>query len=85
MASASMMTEIVKGKTLAETEDLFEHFHKMCTTEDPPEAPAEFADDIEKLEVLSGVRQFPMRVKCATLAWHTMNAAAKGEDETTTE
>jgi nitrogen fixation NifU-like protein len=85
VASASMMTEIVKGKSLAQTEDLFERFHAMCTTDDNPEPLAEFADDIEKLEVLSGVRQFPMRVKCATLAWHTMNAAAKGEDETTTE
>ncbi len=85
VASASMMTEIVRGKSLAQTEDLFQRFHEMCTSEETSEAPAELAEDLEKLAVLSGVRQFPMRVKCATLAWHTMNAASKGEDETSTE
>lgn len=77
-ASASMMTELVQGKTEAEARALFEHFHRMCT-EDAPPAP-EGRDgvdttDLERLEVMSGVRQFPMRVKCATLAWHTMDAA----------
>jgi nitrogen fixation NifU-like protein len=57
----------------------------MCTTDDRGDVPADLADDLEKLQVLSGVRQFPMRVKCATLAWHTMNAAMAGQVETSTE
>ncbi len=86
-ASASMMTELVKGKTVADAEALFAEFRRMCTededgAEEPPEA---LADDVEYLRVLSGVRAFPLRVKCATLAWHTMNAALHGDDETTTE
>ena len=81
VASASMMTEIVKGKSLAQTEDLFERFHAMCTDEAPADIPGKFADDIEKLEVLSGVRQFPMRVKCATLAWHTFYGALTNTKE----
>ena len=86
MASASMMTDMLRGKTVAEAEQLFESFHRMCTQEDDAAAPDEaFPDDMEKLQVLSGVRQFPMRVKCATLAWHTMDAAVNGEAETTTE
>ncbi len=78
-ASASMMTEIVKGKTEAEVKALFESFHDMCTTEgaDMSEYEASDPDAVERLQVLSGVRQFPVRVKCATLAWHTMNAAAQ--------
>lgn len=86
MASASMMTGMLRGKTVAEAEQLFENFHRMCTEEeDPALANDDFPDDMEKLQVLSGVRQFPMRVKCATLAWHTMDAAVNGEVETTTE
>jgi nitrogen fixation NifU-like protein len=86
VASASMMTGIVKGKTVDQAERLFAAFHKLCTGEDDaPEVGGEFAGDLDKLQVLSGVRQFPMRVKCATLAWHTMDAAVKGENETTTE
>ncbi len=86
-ASASMMTELVKGKKVADAEALFAEFRRMCTededgAEEPPEA---LADDVEHLRVLSGVRAFPLRVKCATLAWHTMNAALHGDDETTTE
>ncbi len=76
-ASASMMTEVVKGKTVAEAHELFESFHAMCTIDgrDMREHQARDPDAVERLEVLSGVRQFPVRVKCATLAWHTMNAA----------
>lgn len=85
IASASMMTGIVKGKSVAEAHDLFERFHKMCTEDDEGETAGGFEDDLEKLKVMSGVRQFPMRVKCATLAWHTMNAAAEGQDAATTE
>ena len=83
MASASMMTEIVRGKTRAEAEDLFQRFHEMCTTD----KDVDFTDDedLEKLMVLSGVRQFPVRVKCATLPWHTMEAALRGESEASTE
>ena len=83
MASASMMTEIVRGRTRAEAEDLFQRFHEMCTTDED----IDFTDDedVEKLMVLSGVRQFPVRVKCATLPWHTMEAALRGESEASTE
>ena len=84
VASASMMTDIVRGKTTEEVDRLFNAFHKLCTAEGA-EMPAEFGDDVEKLQVLSGVRQFPMRVKCATLAWHTINAAIHGEQDSTTE
>ena len=83
VASASMMTEIVKGKTKDEAEDLFRRFHEMCTSD--AEVADSGDDDIEKLKVLSGVRQFPVRVKCATLAWHTLDAALKGKDAISTE
>ena len=86
MASASMMTEILKGKTQQEAARLFDGFHAMCTEDDADILASEPSedDDLERLQVLSGVRQFPVRVKCATLAWHTMNAAiADGEDVTT--
>lgn len=86
-ASASMMTELVRGKTQAEAEALFRSFHRMCTEDDfdPEAVPSADADAMERLQVLSGVREFPMRVKCATLAWHTMNAAMKGKGKATTE
>ena len=80
-ASASMMTEIVRGKSEAEAKELFESFHAMVMGDgDPPEG-----DDFDRLQVLAGIRQFPMRVKCATLAWHTLNAAIKGEAEISSE
>jgi nitrogen fixation NifU-like protein len=87
IASASMMTGILRGKTVAEMERLFGAFHTMCTGEGEIDAAAgrEFEDDIDKLRVLSGVKQFPMRVKCATLAWHTVNAAILGEQGASTE
>ncbi|MCU0973364.1 MAG: SUF system NifU family Fe-S cluster assembly protein [Burkholderiales bacterium] len=79
-ASASLMTEVLKGKTLADVERLFEGFHAMVTDGDgSPHA------DLGKLEVLSGVREFPARVKCATLAWHTLNAALRHQASVTTE
>ncbi|PWC80190.1 nitrogen fixation protein NifU [Azospirillum sp. TSH100] len=78
-ASASMMTELVHGKTAAEAEKLFHAFHELCT-QDEPDIPEGVDDEtMEKLMVMSGVRQFPVRVKCATLAWHAMNAALHGE------
>jgi nitrogen fixation NifU-like protein len=73
-ASASLMTEALKGKTIDEARTLFERFHAMVTS--APEAPA---PDLGKLSVLSGVREFPTRVKCASLAWHTMKAAVSDE------
>ncbi|AWB09223.1 SUF system NifU family Fe-S cluster assembly protein (plasmid) [Azospirillum humicireducens] len=78
-ASASMMTELVRGKTATEAEKLFHAFHELCT-QDEPDIPEGVDDEtMEKLMVMSGVRQFPVRVKCATLAWHAMNAALHGE------
>lgn len=84
-ASASMMTELIKGKSKSEVNDLFQHFHDMCTSDEAPTGDAIDVEDQEKLMVLSGVRQYPMRVKCATLAWHTMRAAIDGEQAATTE
>jgi len=84
-ASASMMTEMLKGKTEEQAKRLFESFHQLCTAEHQDAVAADLVDDLDKLQVLSGVRQFPMRVKCATLAWHTMNAAMAGQTETSTE
>ena len=81
-ASASLMTEAVKGKTLAEVERLFEGFHRVVTSD--ARAPVDVSA-LGKLEVLAGVREFPMRVKCATLAWHTLRAALQGEESASTE
>jgi nitrogen fixation NifU-like protein len=72
-ASASLMTEAVKGRTVDEVESLFRDFHSLLTGV-PPEGR-----DFGKLEVLAGVREFPVRVKCATLAWHTLHNALTGE------
>jgi nitrogen fixation NifU-like protein len=77
-ASASVMTESVKGKTLAEVEALFEVFHQMVTGKPPA---AGNAPELGKLAVFSGVSEFPARVKCATLAWHTLHAALQGAGE----
>jgi nitrogen fixation protein NifU and related proteins len=69
-ASASLMTDAVKGKTVEEARELFDQFHAMITSN--PETPAA---DLGKLSVFAGVREFPTRIKCASLAWHTMKAA----------
>jgi nitrogen fixation NifU-like protein len=79
-ASASLMTDAVKGRSLAEVRDLFTRFHRMVTT--PPDRAVE---DLGKLSVFSGVREFPVRVKCASLAWHTLKAALDREERTSTE
>jgi nitrogen fixation NifU-like protein len=71
-ASASLMTDAVKGKTLAEADVLFDRFHAMITR-----SPDEPIEDLGKLSVLAGVRQFPSRIKCASLAWHTLRSAAE--------
>ena len=78
-ASASLMTEAVKGKTTAEAAALAARFHQMITA--PPDGPP---DHLGKLTALAGVRQFPMRVKCASLAWHTLRAALEDRDKTVT-
>lgn len=75
MASASLMTEAVKGKSIIEIEKLFTHFHQLVTT------GKETAIDLGKLAVFSGVAEFPMRVKCATLAWHTLKASLHHETQ----
>lgn len=74
-ASASLMTEALKGKTVAEAERLFDRFHDMVTS--AHDAPAA---DLGKLSVLAGVREFPIRVKCASLAWHTLKAAVRATE-----
>ena len=73
VASASIMSDMLKGRSLAEIQDLFRRFQAMMTV---PDATAE---GLDKLEVLAGVRQFPMRVKCATLPFHTLRAALDNE------
>jgi nitrogen fixation NifU-like protein len=77
-ASASMMTDALKGKTLAEADAFFNRFHAMVTA--PANADVK-SDDLGKLAVLSGVREYPMRVKCASLAWHTMKAAMQAQQD----
>ncbi|MEE9133431.1 MAG: SUF system NifU family Fe-S cluster assembly protein [Gemmatimonadota bacterium] len=77
-ASASLMTAEVKGKTLAEAEELFGRFREMVTSARDAEIDEEA---VGKLAVFSGVREFPVRVKCATLAWHTLHAALEGEGQ----
>jgi nitrogen fixation NifU-like protein len=77
-ASASLMTEIVKGQTEAEAEHLFDVFHRITTGKDGDDFNL---DEIGKLAVLAGVRAYPARVKCATLAWHSLQAALKNEGE----
>ena len=81
-ASASMMTQAVKGKTREEAEAIFGEFHKMVTGELDIETDD---NDLGKLRIFSGVLEFPARVKCASLSWHTLNAALHGEDAVSTE
>ncbi|HXZ02144.1 MAG TPA: SUF system NifU family Fe-S cluster assembly protein [Stellaceae bacterium] len=76
-ASASLMTEILRGKTLAEAETLFKGFHAKVTGAAAPAVPAALEEEMERLEPLSGVKAYPARVKCATLAWHAFEAALK--------
>ena len=80
-ASASLMTDAVKGRTLREAESLFGKFHDLVTSDvsSPPDT-----DGIGKLAVFSGVREFPVRIKCATLAWHTLLAALENSSQPVT-
>ena len=81
-AAASMMTQSIKGKTKQEAETLFNEFHRMVTGElDEATQP----NNLGRLTIFSGVRDFPARVKCASLSWHTMHAALKGEAIVSTE
>lgn len=75
VASASLMTEALKGKTVAEVDTLFKHMHALLTGNAQPEGEV----DLGKLEALAGVRAYPSRVKCATLAWHTVQSALSDE------
>lgn len=76
-ASASMLTERLKGKTEAEAEKIFGAFHELLTGKDPVAGD----EELGKLAVFAGVREFPVRVKCATLAWHTLKAALSQHEE----
>ena len=76
-ASASMMTQSLKGKNKAEAAKIFERFHKLVTGKESSNGEAELG----KLTVFSGVSEFPVRVKCATLAWHTLQAALEDKQE----
>ena len=78
-ASASLMTEFVKGKSVGQVQTDFERFHQLVTS--PPNTPAE-TENLGKLAVFSGVREYPMRVKCASLAWHALRAALDGDGKT---
>ena len=78
-ASASLMTQAIKGRPVPEVERLFGSFHALVTAPPGEAAPSE---GLGKLEVFSGVREFPVRVKCATLAWHTLRAALAQSGET---
>ena len=82
-ASASILTEVVLGKSLDEVEALFESFHDLLTGD--PSVVAEVGPELGKLAVFAGVREFPVRVKCATLAWHTLKAAISDVGKVTTE
>jgi len=79
-ASASLMTDAVKGQSVEAARGLFERFHRMVTT-----SPDRAVEDLGKLSVLAGVREFPVRVKCASLAWHTLKAALDQQQKATTE
>ena len=81
-ASASMMTQTVKGKTREEAEMLFNEFHRMVTGGLDVETEE---NHLGKLKIFAGVLEFPARVKCASLSWHTLNAALHGEEVVSTE
>ena len=79
-ASASLMTEAIKGKPVDEVQEIFDRFHGLMT--DREENPT--VEGLGKLEALSGVRQLPVRIKCATLAWHTLQAALRKSESSAT-
>ena len=75
-ASASMMTQTLKGKTTGEAENVFTRFHDLVTGHAPGNG-----EDLGKLAVFAGVSEYPLRVKCATLAWHALRAALRGDQD----
>jgi nitrogen fixation NifU-like protein len=77
-AAASLMTGVLKGKTIAEARTLFAQFHARVTGGDAPDLPEPLAEEMDRLEPLTGVRAYQARVKCATLSWHALEAALKG-------
>lgn len=81
-AAASMMTQAVKGKSKEQAENLFKEFHSMVTGELDEEAEE---NSLGNLKIFAGVREFPVRVKCATLPWHTMHAALNKQEQVSTE
>jgi nitrogen fixation protein NifU and related proteins len=81
VASASLLTESIKGKTIADAEHLFQQMHQLLTRDDA----GIDVDSLGKLGALSGVREFPARVKCASLCWHTLDAALHRQDMVSTE
>ena len=81
-ASASMMTQALKGKTREDARQIFEEFHRMVTGELDEESEE---NRLGRLKIFAGVRDYPARVKCASLPWHTMYAALEGEESATTE
>lgn len=80
VASASLMTEALKGKTREEAEAIFNDFHELLTARELPED----LDKLDKLAALAGVRDYPTRIKCATLCWHTLHSALEGKNEPVT-
>ena len=80
-SSASMMTEEIKGKELKLVESMFEQFRRMITVNDQMDLDADLLGD---LEILQGVSRYPARIKCATLAWHTLHSAIEGDEDTVT-
>jgi nitrogen fixation NifU-like protein len=80
-AAASLMTEVLKGKTVADARSLFAQFHARATGGEPAELPESLVEEMDRLEPLTGVKAFPARVKCATLSWHALEAALKGNGE----
>jgi nitrogen fixation protein NifU and related proteins len=84
-AAASLMTEVLKGKTIADARALFAQFHARVTGGDSAEELSEpLAEEMDRLEPLTGVKAFPARVKCATLSWHAFDAALEGSGSATT-
>ncbi len=79
VASASLMTDALKGKTIDEAKQLFHRFHDLIVTDKPP-TPEEM-EMLSKLVALVGVKEYPARVKCATLCWHTLHSALQGDTE----
>lgn len=85
MASASLMTDTIKGKTQVQAREMGDKFRILAMTGTCPECGDAIAEDMERLAPLSGVHEFPSRVKCATLAWHTLNAALDDAGEASSE